>query len=127
MPPFPIARINPAGGAPHVEIFFGHGHFAKYEIWLRKQTPPFPPKRIGFGVNNDTIPDIAPLTDPLPILHQSVVWWRAAVADPMGTPGAQYSVSIRVMQDGNVIAADSKTGTVTGTPISGFIGLEVGS
>lgn len=125
MPPFPVARINHNGSAPHVEIFFGNGHFAKYEIWLRKQTPPPPPTRIGAGVNNDNIPDIAPLTQPFPILHHSVIWWRAAIADPTGAPGAQYIVSVRVIQDGNVVGMDAKTGVLTGTPISGFIGLEV--
>lgn len=125
MPSFPVARINQNGGAPHVEIFFGNGHFAKYEIWLRKQTSSSPPKRIGFGVNNDNLPDIAPLTDPFSILDQSVIWWRAAIADSTGTPGAQYIVSVRVVQDGNVVGMDAKTGQLTGTPISGFIGLEV--
>jgi len=60
-----------------------------------------------------------------PILHHSVVWWRAAIADPTGVPGAQYIVSVRVIQDGNVVGMDAKTGKLTGTPVSGFIGLEV--
>jgi hypothetical protein len=125
MPSFSVARINQNGGAPHVEIFFGNGHFAKYEIWLRKQTSPPPPKRIGFGVNTDNIPDIAPLSDPFPVLNNSVVWWRAAIADPTGTPDAQYIISVRVIQDGNVVGMDAKTGQLTGTPVSGFIGLKV--
>jgi hypothetical protein len=126
MPSFTVARINQNGGTPHVELVFGYGHFAKYEIWLRKKTPPpSPPQIIGSGVNNDDLPDITPLTEPFPVLHHSVVWWQAAVADPTGSARAQYIVLVRVIQDGNVVATETKAGLLTGAPVTGCIELEV--
>ena len=125
MPPFPVARINQNGGTPHVELFFGNCHVAKYEIWLHKKTPPPPPKRIGFGMNNDDLPDIVPLTEPFPILNDSVVWWQAVIADPTGSPGGHYHVTVRVIQDGNIVGMEDKTGPLTEAPVTGFIELEI--
>ncbi|MDQ4121418.1 MAG: hypothetical protein M3209_08225 [Acidobacteriota bacterium] len=123
VPNVPIARIRNGGGQPIVEIFIGNAHWAKYEIWHRDQGGQA--KRIGFGVNSDNIPDVAPVADPINTLHGDFIFWRAAIADPSGSPGANYIVTVRVVQDGNVVGMDARTGPLTGTPVYGFIRLAV--
>jgi hypothetical protein len=123
MPEVPIAKIHHGGGQPFVEIFIGNAHWGKYEIWHRDQGGQA--KRIGFGVNSDNTPDVAAIADPINALNGDFIFWRAAIADPSGSPGANYIVTVRVIQDGNVVGMDAKTGALTGTSVHGFIRLVV--
>jgi hypothetical protein len=124
-PRIPIANINHGGGQPIVEVFVGNAHWGKYEIFLRTRDPGNRPRRIGEGVTSDNIPDVAPIADPIQGLNGTLVFWRAIIADPSGRPGGTFIITVRVMQDGNVVGMDAKTGSITGASIGGFIQLGV--
>jgi hypothetical protein len=119
------AVFNSGGNIPQVEIIVGFAHFARYEFWLYDATGKNPVK-FADGVNSDTIPDIFNVGDSVSALHNCTIFWRAAVASPTGAPGENYSIFIRVIQDGQIAGTDSKTGSLTDPPPYGFIRLIVG-
>jgi hypothetical protein len=122
--PTNTATLKSDGGVPQVEIIVGHAHFAKFEFSLYDATGQNP-KTIGQGVNNDTVPDVFDIGSPVSALDKCTVFWQAAIASPTGSPNEQYSVFIRVIQDGNIVGSDSKTGPLTDPPPFGFIRLGV--
>lgn len=124
--PANIANLDANGGTPQVEIIIGHAQFAMFRFFLYDANGRNP-QMFGEGVNSDTIPDIFPINSPSPAgaLHNHTIFWRAAVASPTGGPNEKYAVFIRVLQDGNIVGTDSRTGSVTDTPPSGFIRLLV--
>jgi hypothetical protein len=121
--PIPVAKLNAGGKTPEVEIFFGHAHFAKYELWLRDANNANP-KLVGSGVNSDNIPDNFPI-GPVASLNNNTITWRAAIASPQPQPDETYAVFVRVLQDGKVAGMDAKTGPINSPPPYGFIRLEV--
>jgi hypothetical protein len=123
--PTNIATLSAGGGTPAVEIIVGHAHFARFDFSLYDASGRNP-QLIGEGINSDTIPDIFPIANPpLNQLDRFTIFWRAVIASPTGTPGENYSVIVRVIQDGRVVGSDSRTGLVTDIPPKGFIRLEV--
>lgn len=119
------ANLSAKGGTPSVEIIVGHAHFGMFQFFLYDASGRNPQK-FGEGVNSDTVPDIFPINNPpLNGLDGCTIFWRADIASPTGAPGEQFSVIVRVQQDGSIAGSDSKTGPVTGPSPSGFIRLTV--
>lgn len=123
--PLNQATLSGAGGVPKVEIIVGHAHFAKYEIFLYDVTGKNP-KQIAAGVNSDDLPDVFDIGNSVGALDQTTLFWQAVIASPTGTPGGNYSVIVRITQDGAVVGTDTKTGPLAGPPPFGFIRLIVG-
>jgi len=123
--PANTATLDAGGSAPQVEIIVGHAQFAMFEFLLYDANGTNPQK-FGEGVNSDSTPDIFPINNPpLNALNGCTIFWRAAIASPTGTPNEQFSVIVRVLQDGRIAGTDSRTGLVTAVPPSGFIRLAV--
>lgn len=116
------AILKSSGSLPKVEIIVGFAHFAKFEFFLYDQKGQNPQK-FAEGVNNDTIPDIFEIGTggSVSSLHNRTMFWQVAIASPTGAPGENYSVFIRVTQDGNIVGSDSKTGPMTDPFAFGFI------
>jgi hypothetical protein len=111
---------------PTVEIIVGFAHFAKYEFFLYDPSGQNPQK-FAEGVNSDAVPDIFPINDPAGVqgLDKRTLFWQAAIASPTGAPNEQYSVLIRVVQDGTIVGTDTKTGPLTDPLPFGFIRFNV--
>ena len=80
------------------------------------------------GVNGDDIPDIFDIGNPagpVAALNACTLFWQAAIASATSVPGQQYSVHVRVTQDGKLAATDDSTGPLNDPPPFGFIRLEV--
>jgi hypothetical protein len=109
-----------------VEIIVGFAHFAKYEFFLYDASGQNPQK-FAAGVNSDTVPDIFPVDNPSPVqaLDKRTLFWQAAIASPTGAPNEQFSVLIRVAQDGVIVGTDTKTGPMTAPTPFGFIRFNV--
>src|SRR4029078_8483316 len=58
---------------------------------------------------------------PVAQLDKRTLFWQAAIASPTGAPNEQFSVLIRVIQDGKVVGTDPKTGPMTAPLPFGFI------
>ena len=121
-----VATLSGSGGLPKVEIIVGFAHFAKFEFFIYDQNGQNPQK-FAEGVNSDTIPDIFEIGTggTVAVLHNRTIFWQAAIASPTGAAGENYSVFIRVLQDGNIVGSDSKTGPMTSPITFGFLRLVV--
>ncbi len=124
--PVSIANISSGGGVPTVEIIVGFAHFAKYEFYLYDAAGQNPQK-FAAGVNSDTVPDVFPVgnTGSVKDLDKRTLYWQAAIASPTGAPNEQFSVLIRVAQDGAIVGTDTKTGPLTAPTTFGFIRFNV--
>jgi hypothetical protein len=124
--PVSNAILNQAGSLPRIEIIIGFAHFAKFEFFLYDQNGQNP-KKFAEGVNSDTIPDIFEIGTggTVASLHNRTIFWQAAIAAPVGTPGGNFSVFIRVTQDGNIVGSDSTTGPMSSPITFGFIRFTV--
>jgi hypothetical protein len=123
--PATIATLDPNGSTPEIEIIVGHAHFARFDFFLYDATGKNP-RKIDEGRNDDNVPDIFPIDNPpLAGLDNFTVFWRAVVSSQLGLPNENYSVIVRVMQDGKIAGMDSKTGLLTDIPPRGFIRLQV--
>ena len=123
--PATIATLNAGGGRPAVEIIIGNGHFARFDVSLFDATG-HNPQVFGEGVT-DSIPDIFPLPgSTVSALDRTTIFWRAVVSSFTGVAGENFSVTVRVIQDGKVVGSDGKTGLVTDIPPKGFIRLQMG-
>lgn len=120
------AVLNSGGSLPQIEIIVGNAHFAKFEFFLYDNTGQNPIK-FAEGVNSDSVPDIFEIGTGGTVagLDKCTVFWQAAIASPTGAPGENYSVIVRVLQDGQIVGQDSKTGPLTDPPPLGFIRLQV--
>lgn len=120
------ATLSGAGNLPTIEIIVGFAHFAKYEFFIYDQNGQNPQK-FAEGVNSDTVPDVFEVGTGGPVanLNNRTVFWQAAIASPTGAPGENYSVFIRVVQDGKVVGTDTKTGPMTDPLPFGFMRLVV--
>jgi len=58
-------------------------------------------------------------------LDKRTLFWQAAIASPTGAPNEQFSVLIRVAQDGVIVGTDTKTGPMTAPTTFGFIRFNV--
>ena len=120
------AILRSAGSLPKIEIIVGFAHFAKFEFFIYDQAGQNPVK-FAEGVNSDDVPDIFEIGTggTVAALDKRTIFWQAAIASPTGAPGENYSVIIRVMQDGQIVGTDSKTGPMTNPLPYGFIRLAV--
>ena len=114
------AILKANGTIPQVEIVVGFAHFAKYEFFLYDPTGQNPQK-FAAGVNSDTVLDIFSIPMSVARLDKRTLFWQAAIASPTGAPNEQFSVLIRVIQDGKVVGTDTKTGPMTAPLPFGFI------
>src|SRR5262245_61223475 len=120
------ANLKSPGGLPSIEIIIGHAHFAKFEFFLFDQNGRNPEK-FGEGVNSDGAPDIFEIGTggSVPALDKRAIFWQAAIASPTGAQGENFSVTIRILQDGQIIGTDTKTGPMTDPLPFGFFRLAV--
>ncbi|MEW6209505.1 MAG: hypothetical protein AB1631_14145 [Acidobacteriota bacterium] len=124
--PVNTAALRAAGSLPEIEIIVGFAHFAKFEFFLYDQAGQNPVK-FADGDNSDDTPDIFEIGTggTVAALDKRTVFWQAAIASPTGTPGENYSVLIRILQDGQIVGTDGKTGPMTDPLPHGFIRLTV--
>jgi hypothetical protein len=124
--PLSTAVLNSGGSLPQIEIIVGNAHFAKFEFFLYDKNGKNPVK-FAQGVNSDDVADIFEIGTGGTVanLDKCTVFWQTAIASPTGTPGENFSVVVRVLQDGQIAAQDSKTGPLTTPPPIGFIRLKV--
>ena len=123
--PASIATLDLNGTTPEIEIIVGHAHSARFDFFLYDATGKNP-RKIDEGRNDDQIPDIFPIDNPpLSGLNNFTIFWRAVVSSQLGLPNENYSVIVRVMQNGKIAGMDSKTGLLTDIPPKGFIRLQV--
>lgn len=124
--PVPRAILRSAGSLPRIEIIIGHAHFAKFEFFIYDQTDQNPTK-FAQGDNGDDVPDVFEIGtgNPVAALDRRALFWQAAVASFSSTAGENYSVVIRILQDGQVVGTDSKIGPMSNPIPFGFIRLSV--
>lgn len=118
--------LRSAGGLPKIEIIIGHTHVAKFEFFIYDQTDQNPVK-FAQGNNDDDVPDVFEIGtgNPVAALDKRALFWQAAIASPSPTAGENYSVIIRILQDGQVVGADSKIGPMSDPIPFGFLRLAV--
>lgn len=123
--PATVAPLNRNGGRPAIEIIIGNGHFGNFDVSLFDANGENPQK-FAEG-ETDTIPDIFPVPgQTVNALNETTVLWRAAINSFTGASGEEFSVTARIIQDGNVVASHNKTGPITGKPPKGAFRLQVG-
>jgi hypothetical protein len=120
------AILRAGGSLPKVEVLIGHAHFGKFEIFLFDQDGRNPVK-FAEGVNSDEVPDIFEIGSGGNVkdLDRRSMFWQAAIASPTGAPSENFSVMIRVTQDGQTVGTDSKTGPMTDPIPFGFVRMQV--
>ena len=122
--PTPIATLNPNGGIPKVEIVIGNAQSAVYDISLFDSTGHNP---VEFARGSaDGIPDIFPLPgSTVSELDNTTIFWRVVIQSFTGAAGENFAVTVRVIQDDEVVGSENRTGLVTDMPPEGFIRLQV--
>lgn len=129
--PIPVATLDPAGSAPEVEIVVGHLHTADYQFLLF-DTHGANPVGIGTadgkGKTGDTAPDRFALPGPVPALHRRTIFWQAGLASFVDEGATHpFQVTVRVLQDGKIVAAGGGVGAMDRPHISGLFHLKVPS
>jgi hypothetical protein len=128
--PIPVATLDPAGGAPEVEIVVGHLHTADYQFLLFDThganpvpigTPPD-----GKGKTGDPEPDRFALPGAVPALHRRTIFWQAGLASFLNEGATQpFQVTVRVLQDGKILATGGGVGAMERPHLSGLFHLKV--
>ncbi len=127
--PIPVATLDGSGGAPEVEIVVSHLHRADYQFLLFDTHGAHP---IGIGASDgkgktgDTIPDRFPLPGPVPSLHRRTIFWQAGLVSFVDDGATQpFSVVIRLLQDGKIVATGGGVGAMDRPHLSGMFHLKV--
>ena len=124
--PVPKAILRSAGSLPKIEILIERKHFAKFEFFIYDQTDQNPTK-FAQGDNGDNVPDVFEIGTggAVAALNKRALFWQAALASFSPTAGENYSVIVRILQDGQVVGIDSKIGSMSDPIPFGFIRLSV--
>jgi len=119
------AKLKASGSPPEVEIVVGHLHRADYEFWLFDATGANPALVKG-GKTGDPVPDKASLPGSVASLNGRTLFWQAGLVSfvPQGA-SEPFSVVIRMLQDGQIVALDGGSGTMDKPLIDGQILMTV--
>jgi hypothetical protein len=96
------ASLSKTGGQPQVEIIIGQAHWGRYHIYLWDPDG-VTSQNVGSGLNVDQIPDQFVINRPVGSLDRWLLSWEVAVAPFQPAAGQQYSVTVKVTQDGAVV------------------------
>lgn len=127
--PIPVVALNATGEGPEVEIVVGHLHRADYQLLLF-DTHGANPIGIGSpdgkGKSGDQVPDRFPLGLPLADLHRRTLFWQAGLVSfvPEGD-SEPFSVTVRVLQNGNIVGLSGGSGVMSRPHTSGMFHLKV--
>src|SRR4029453_2233072 len=124
-----VATLKASGGAPEVEIVVGHLHRADYQFLLfdtHGANPIGIGSQDGKGKTGDQVPDRFSLGLPLADLHRRTLFWQAGLVSFVPDGGSEpFSVTVRVMQDGNIVGLDGGSGAISHPHASGMFHLKV--
>jgi hypothetical protein len=127
--PIPVATLTATGGVPEVEIVVSHLHRADYQLLLfdtHGANPVGVGSADGKGKTGDQVPDRFPLALPLADLHRRTLFWQAGLVSfvPEGD-SEPFSVTVRVLQDGNIVGLGGGSGVMNRPHASGMFHLKV--
>ena len=129
--PVPVANVKATGGPPEVEIVVGHLHRADYQLLLfdtHGANPMGIGSHDGKGKTGDQVPDRFPFGLPLADLHRRTLFWQAGLVTSVPEGNSEpFSVTVRVLQDGNIVGLGGGSGVMSRPHASGMFHLKVQS
>jgi hypothetical protein len=91
--------LDRASGEPEVEIAFGFAQHGRYRIFVWDSAGANP-RKIGEGVNTDSVPDRFLIGEPTSQLHNRIITWEGLITSVAGGSGERYAVTVLFAQDG---------------------------
>jgi hypothetical protein len=116
--------IKATGGTVTVEIAFGFAQVGAYTLLLWNKTGNTN-KRLGQGVNTDSIPDVYELPKPTKSNIGKLLDCLATVIAPKPRPGERYRVDMIVWQDGKECGREFDEGPLNRKSISTRLAVEL--
>lgn len=115
--------LNPGGSNPIIYIYFGGIDFGRCTIFLKDIAGQFS-KTVSF--DNENASNFSFEIDPekplgftnVSDLIGSTVRWVVTFVDIEEVPGSQFSFSLKIEQDGNILKNFSQIGTIADTSVS---------
>ena len=98
-----ILRVQRDGGAPQIELVFGHAQWGKYDVYLWDAAG-HQPTLLRRGLNNDQIPDVFPIALTARELDRAQLTWEVTIG-ALSAKGPQYSLQVRITQDGRLLSS----------------------
>ena len=98
-----ILSIKKNGSAPEIEITVGQAQWGEYIIYLW-DAQHHNPAQIGAGLNSDNVPDKFSIGNSAAALNGRRLSWQVGIAAPQIGPGQNYSLIVRITQDGKLVA-----------------------
>ena len=96
-----ILSINMNGLAPEIEITIGQAQWGEFVVYLW-DAQHHNPVQIGAGLNSDNVPDKFSIGPPA-ALNGRRLSWQVGIAAPQIGPGQNYSLLVRITQDGKLV------------------------
>lgn len=103
------------GGLPTVELSFGQALFAKYDILLYDRNGSNPADVARNETNADDRSDTYTIGNRLQDLDFRILFWQAAISVLDQRPDQTYQMRATIRQDGNVVGAFERAGSITNT------------
>lgn len=99
-----ILKVAKTGGAPEMELIFGHAQWGKYDVYLWDAAG-HNPTLVRRGLNNDHIPDVFPVSLSAADLARTQLTWEVTIG-ALGQAGQQYSLQVIFRQDGKPLTTE---------------------
>lgn len=105
------------GGQPSVELQFGRGLFAKYDIYLYDRNGRNPAPIAVHETNSDNKSDRYNVGGGLEDLDQRILFWQAVISVLDDSADQTYVMRAVIRQGGTVLDTFERSGSITKTVI----------
>lgn len=110
-------KLSSGGGPPTVELHFGQGLFAKYDIFLFDRNGSNPADVAVNETNSDDRSDAYTVGNNLEDLNQRILFWQAAISVLDERPDQTYLMRATIRQDGSVVGVFERAGSIINTEV----------